>query len=190
MLVHGPGIDTPAAASRKPANSADRSRVDIEHDLPGGLAPVENAQRSGCLRQWQDRRHVGLELARCVEAEHALHRHVGLPRKLLAPARGADATQFRALEQQQVGPTFWQLTAIHVHLEGNALLFKSVSLQQDDKRTRFQPEPGNLELEQAAAAVMRAPELFACSDTLNPGLSAEVHAACKEKATAVPGGQP
>jgi hypothetical protein len=95
-----------------------------------------------------------------------------------------------ALEQQQVGPTFWQLTAIHVHLEGNALLFKSVSLQQDDKRTRFQPEPGSLELDQAATTVMRAPELFACSDTLNPGLSAEVHAACKDKSVAVPGGQP
>src|SRR3984885_406250 len=36
-----------------------------------------------------------------------------------------------ALEQQQVGPSVWELTAIHVHLEGNALLFKSVSLQQD-----------------------------------------------------------
>ena len=42
-----------------------------------------------------------------------------------------------ALEQQQVGPSVWELTAIHVHLEGNALLFKSVSLQQDDRRSKF-----------------------------------------------------
>ena len=66
-----------------------------------------------------------------------------------------------ALEQQQVGPSVWELTAIHVHLEGNALLFKSVSLQQDDKRSRFQPEPANVTLEQAATSVMSQPELFA-----------------------------
>ena len=47
-----------------------------------------------------------------------------------------------ALEQQQVGPSLWELTAIHVHLEGNALLFKSVSLQQDDKRSKFHPRSG------------------------------------------------
>jgi hypothetical protein len=69
-----------------------------------------------------------------------------------------------ALEQQQVAPSIWELTAIHVHLEGNALLFKSVSLQQDDKRSRFQSQPGDESLEQAAIAVMSQPELFACGD--------------------------
>jgi hypothetical protein len=69
-----------------------------------------------------------------------------------------------ALEQQQVAPSIWELTAIHVHLEGNALLFKSVSLQQDDKRSRFQTQPGDESLEQAAIVVMNQPELFACSE--------------------------
>jgi hypothetical protein len=87
-----------------------------------------------------------------------------------------------ALEQQQVGPSLWQLTGIHVHLEGNALLFKSVSLQQDDKRSRFQPEPGNLNLEQAAEWVMKEPELFACSNSLNSGLGGGT-APCTEKLT-------
>ena len=64
-----------------------------------------------------------------------------------------------ALEQQQVGPSIWELTAIHVHLEGNALLFKSVSLQQDDKRSRFQPEAANISLEQAAISLMSEPQL-------------------------------
>ncbi len=44
-----------------------------------------------------------------------------------------------SLEQAQVGPSIWQLTEIHVQLEGNALLFKSISLQQDDERSRFAP---------------------------------------------------
>jgi hypothetical protein len=69
-----------------------------------------------------------------------------------------------SLEQQQVGPTFWELTQIHVHLEGNALLFKTVSLQQDDKRSRFQAEPADTTLQQAATVVMKQPELFGCTD--------------------------
>ncbi len=62
-----------------------------------------------------------------------------------------------ALDQQQVGPSLWQLTAIRVHLQGNALLFHSVSLQQDDERSRFTPEPAGPTLDQAAATVMRQP---------------------------------
>ena len=85
-----------------------------------------------------------------------------------------------ALEQQQVGPSVWELTAIHVHLEGNALLFKSVSLQQDDKRSRFQPEPANITLEQAATSVMSEPKLFACSDSLSSGPVAEGGLVCRK----------
>jgi hypothetical protein len=86
-----------------------------------------------------------------------------------------------ALEQQQVGPSLWELTAIHVHLEGNALLFKSVSLQQDDKRSRFQPEAANTTLEQAASSVMSQPNLFACSDSLNSGPVSAEQTGCVEK---------
>jgi hypothetical protein len=88
-----------------------------------------------------------------------------------------------ALEQQQVGPSLWELTAIHVHLEGNALLFKSVSLQEDDKRSRYQPAPADTSLEQAAASVMTQPDLFACSNSVNGGPNAETQSACIEKAT-------
>jgi len=87
-----------------------------------------------------------------------------------------------ALEQQQVGLSLWELTAIHVHLEGNALLFKSVSLQEDDKRSRYQPEPADMTLEQAATSIMSQPELFACSSSVNSGPASEAQAACVEKA--------
>jgi hypothetical protein len=87
-----------------------------------------------------------------------------------------------ALEQQQVGPSLWELTAIHVHLEGNALLFKSVSLQEDDKRSRYQPELAEISLEQAATSIMSQPELFACSSSVNSGPASEAQVACVEKA--------
>src|SRR5271156_4933772 len=87
-----------------------------------------------------------------------------------------------ALEQQQVGPSVWELTAIHVHLEGNALLFKSVSLQQDDKRSKFQPEAGDVTLEQAAILVMNEPNLLTCSDSIAAGAASQGSAPCGEKA--------
>jgi hypothetical protein len=95
-----------------------------------------------------------------------------------------------ALEQQQVGPSLWELTAIHVHLEGNALLFKSVSLQQDDKRSRFQPESANVTLDQAVTSVMSEPALFACSESLNGGSTSEGQGGCVEKLTTSTGFKP
>jgi hypothetical protein len=69
-----------------------------------------------------------------------------------------------SLEQAQVGTNLWQLTDINVHLEGNALLFKSISLQQDDKRSRFEPEPSNVTLDQAATTIMNQPEVEQSQD--------------------------
>jgi hypothetical protein len=63
-----------------------------------------------------------------------------------------------SLAQAQVGASLWQLTAIDVHLQGNALLFKSVSLEQDDERSSFAPESPTLTLDQAAVLVMSQPE--------------------------------
>ncbi len=62
-----------------------------------------------------------------------------------------------AIEQQQVAPSLWQLTLIHIHLEGNALLFKSISFQEDDDRSRFTQQSNGTTLDQAAIAVMHQP---------------------------------
>jgi hypothetical protein len=62
-----------------------------------------------------------------------------------------------AIEQQQVAPSLWQLTLIHIHLEGNALLFKSISFQEDDDRSRFTEQQSSPTLDQAASAVMQQP---------------------------------
>jgi hypothetical protein len=62
-----------------------------------------------------------------------------------------------SLEQAQVAPSLWQLTELSVHLQGNALLFKSISLQEEDKRTQFAPEPATVTLDQAAATIMNPP---------------------------------
>ena len=65
---------------------------------------------------------------------------------------------FFSIEQDQVGLTLWQLKAVHVHLYGNALLFKSIALEEDDERSNFELEPSAMTLEKAADAVMRRPD--------------------------------
>jgi hypothetical protein len=62
-----------------------------------------------------------------------------------------------SIEQQQVGPSLWQLTLIHIHLDGNALLFKSISFQEDEDRSRFTQQPNGTTLDQAAIAVTHQP---------------------------------
>ncbi len=69
-----------------------------------------------------------------------------------------------SLEQEQVGPSLWQLTAFHVRLDGNALLFKSISLKEDDQRSAFELEPSTITTDQASTLLMRQPQTVALRD--------------------------
>lgn len=92
-----------------------------------------------------------------------------------------------SLEQGQVGPSLWQLTSFHVHLEGNALIFKSISLQQDDDRSRFQLEPSTTTLDQAATFVMRQPEASGCrAGSAESGPATEAQCGEKQLTNATP----
>ncbi len=62
---------------------------------------------------------------------------------------------FFSIEQDQVEPSLWQLKAVHLHLYGNALLFKSVALEEDDDRSNFELQQSGLTLEKGADMVMR-----------------------------------
>jgi hypothetical protein len=62
-----------------------------------------------------------------------------------------------AIEQKQVAPSLWQLTVIHVHIDGKVLLFKSLNFQEDNDRSSFTRKPDNSTLDQAAKAVMEQP---------------------------------
>ena len=73
-----------------------------------------------------------------------------------------------AIEQQQVTPSFWQLTLIHIHLDGSALLFKSISFQEDDDRSRFTKQPDNVTLDQAATGVLQQPGSAQPQSTADP----------------------
>lgn len=53
------------------------------------------------------------------------------------------------VERRETGPNIWQITETHVHIQGHALLFKTISDQEDDVKTNFGPLPGNINLQQA-----------------------------------------
>jgi hypothetical protein len=53
------------------------------------------------------------------------------------------------VERRETGPHIWQITEAHVHIQGRVLLFKSMSEQEDDVKSRFRELTGDLTLQQA-----------------------------------------
>jgi hypothetical protein len=54
------------------------------------------------------------------------------------------------VERRETGTGIWQITETHVHIQGHALLFKNISEQEDDVKTRFRElTTGDLSLQQA-----------------------------------------
>jgi hypothetical protein len=54
------------------------------------------------------------------------------------------------VRQRQVGGDFWEVTEMHVHMSGRALLFKTIGVQEDETYFDFDPIPGNPSLSEAA----------------------------------------
>jgi hypothetical protein len=54
------------------------------------------------------------------------------------------------IERQQIAPGVWSITATHVHIQGHALIFKSIGEQQDEVTSHYHPTPPSLTLPGAA----------------------------------------
>ncbi|HEY0308267.1 MAG TPA: hypothetical protein VGB94_08900 [Acidobacteriaceae bacterium] len=63
-----------------------------------------------------------------------------------------------AVHQEQVAPNHWELTRLKVNMNGKALFFKTINVQQNEERSDFKQVPNTLTLSQAA-------ELLRKSDT-------------------------
>lgn len=48
------------------------------------------------------------------------------------------------VERRQVGSGEWWITETHVHIEGHALIFKSISEQEDDVKSKFKELPAQM----------------------------------------------
>lgn len=61
------------------------------------------------------------------------------------------------VERRKLAPGIWQITETHVHINGKALLFKTIAEQQDEVKTGFTPVPPSTTLDEAASMISRAP---------------------------------
>ena len=59
------------------------------------------------------------------------------------------------VERRNTGNSIWQITETHVHILGNALIFKSISVEEDDAKSQFKSLPANISLEQAEATLLQ-----------------------------------
>jgi hypothetical protein len=54
------------------------------------------------------------------------------------------------IERQPIAPGVWNITATHIHIQGHALIFKSIGEQQDEVTSHYRPTPESLSLDAAA----------------------------------------
>jgi hypothetical protein len=54
------------------------------------------------------------------------------------------------IERQQIAPGIWSITATHIHIHGRALVFKSISEEQDEVTSHYHRTPASLSLADAA----------------------------------------
>jgi hypothetical protein len=62
------------------------------------------------------------------------------------------------VERRETGDGIWQITETHVHINGHALLFKTISEQEDDVKTHFKQLPQSITMQQAKNELMSAQE--------------------------------
>jgi hypothetical protein len=62
--------------------------------------------------------------------------------------------EFR-VRQSEVADGHWEVTLLHVNMNGKALFFKTIAVQQNEIRTNFRRVPDNMTLAQAAEELQR-----------------------------------
>ena len=53
------------------------------------------------------------------------------------------------VERREIGDGVWQITQTHIHIHGHALIFKSISEDQDEETTDYEPSPAGITLVEA-----------------------------------------
>ena len=65
------------------------------------------------------------------------------------------------VERREIAPGIWTITESHVHIDGRALLFKSIGEQEDEVKSQFRRTPPATTLEQAANILKAEPTSLA-----------------------------
>ena len=81
------------------------------------------------------------------------------------------------IERKEVAPQEWQIVETHVHINGHALIFKSISQNEDEITFDYKPVPQNLSLTEARQILEKgeAPEVNASAAKPSSEAAAEEH---------------
>jgi hypothetical protein len=60
------------------------------------------------------------------------------------------------VERRETGAGVWQITETHVHINGHALIFKTISEQEDDVKSHFKELPASITMQQAKSDLLKA----------------------------------
>lgn len=60
------------------------------------------------------------------------------------------------VERRETGKGVWQITETHVHIQGHALLFHTISEQEDDVKSDFKPLPADVTMQAAKQDLLKA----------------------------------
>ncbi len=61
------------------------------------------------------------------------------------------------VERRQLGGGIWQITETHVHIQGHAMVFHSISEEEDEVKSKFEELPSDISLEGAEQKLMKMP---------------------------------
>ena len=67
------------------------------------------------------------------------------------------------VQQTRLAPNVWEMTTLDVHIGGKALFFHTISEQQSEVESEFQPVPANIKLAQAASLAEKGNENLSAS---------------------------
>lgn len=108
---------------------------------------------------WESRVFAAMEGD--MEVEDQAHRIVSLRGRLISEVKfgwglfgSLEPGGTFDVERRQVGRGIWQITETHVHIQGHALIFKSISEQEDDVKSKFEELPSDISMQAAEQKLM------------------------------------
>jgi hypothetical protein len=115
---------------------------------------------------WESRVFAAMEGEMTVD--DAQHRIVSLKGRLIHDVKfgGGFFGELKAggtfdVERRETGSGEWQITQTHVHIDGHALLFKSIAEDEDEEKSNFEQLPENTSFTEAEQRLLQARQLTA-----------------------------
>lgn len=167
-FVHDSGAQ---AKQRRSSQHDDRQAAQMLNMLPNAFIWTRIGEQGNSILlhfkpdpnfkppTWESRVFAAMEGDMAIDKTD--HRIVSLKGKMISAVKfgwgifGAlEPGGWFQVERRQVGDGIWQITETHVHIQGRALIFKSISDQEDDVKSKFQRLPANITLDQAMQKLM------------------------------------